>query len=86
MWWTKNTTGGNGSKPRCPKCVTHPVLVQSGLDEEKSLKCPVCKALFDRKGVKYDPNAPKKEVKGKSSFEDEVMQEQEDLWDHLWGN
>ena len=85
MWWTKNKPEGKNNGPRCPTCVTHPVLVKSGLGDEKSLKCPVCKALFNSKAVKYDPNAPKKKVDRRSSIEDELMEEQEELWDYLWG-
>lgn len=86
MWWTREEDDGKNNGPRCPYCVTHPVLVKSGYSDEKSLKCPVCKVLFDGNGVKYDPNAPRKEGRRKTSIEEEFMREKEELWDQLWGN
>ena len=86
MWWTREKTDGRNNGHRCPHCVTHPRLVKSGLGDKKSLKCPVCKVLFDGNGVKFDPNTPQKEVSRKTSVEEEFMREQEELWDHLWGN
>ena len=84
MWWIKNKSKENNSEPKCPVCVTHPVLVASGYEDKKSLKCPVCKALFNRLGLKYDPDAEKVKDPGKGpSLEDEVMQEQQELWEYF---
>ena len=85
MWWTKDKTEKESTKPRCPTCVTRPVLVQSGYGKEKGLKCPVCKVLFDSNGVKYDPDAKNKTGSRKFSTEEEVLQEQQELWESLWG-
>jgi len=83
MWWTRDNSEENSTKPRCPACFTHPVLVQSGYGDEKSLRCPVCKCLFNSNGVKYDPDA-KKNV-DQSSTTEEVLEEQQALWESLWG-
>ncbi|SPD75404.1 hypothetical protein PITCH_A580007 [uncultured Desulfobacterium sp.] len=87
MWWTKDNAGRNSTEPRCPACPTHPVLVQSGYEEQKSLKCPVCKTLFDSKGNKYDPNERKMKAFNRNySIEEEILREQEELWEYIWGN
>ena len=85
MWWTRDNTEGSNPAPRCQKCITHPVLVKSGHGDEKSLKCPVCKTLFNSKGVKYDPKALKNDGSKNASIDDELAQEQEELWEYLWG-
>ncbi len=85
MWWTKDKTKEESTRPRCPTCVTRPVLVQSGYGNEKSLKCPVCKVLFNSRGVKYDPDDQNKTGKNDSTIEEEVLKEQEELWESLWG-
>lgn len=85
MWWTKNKTDEESSKPRCPTCVTHPVLVQSGYSREKSLRCPVCKVYFDDKGNKYDPDSKSRKGNKNPSIKEEVEQEQQELWESLWG-
>jgi phage FluMu protein Com len=86
MWWTRNTTKQNSTEARCPACATHPVLVQSGYEDKKSLKCPVCKTLFDSKGIRYDPDEIKKKAINRDpSIEEEVYREQEELWENIWG-
>jgi len=85
MWWTRDKTKEESTQPRCPTCVTRPVLVQSGYGPEKSLKCPVCKVLFDSKGAKYGPDAKNKTESKKFSADEEVLQEQQELWESLWG-
>ena len=86
MWWIKDKTEERRTKPRCPTCVTHPALVQSGYGDEKSLKCPVCKVLFNHKGIKYDPDAVvKKDKKNPTTLEEELRKEQQELWEALWG-
>jgi len=86
MWWLKNRTEEKSTRPRCPNCATHPVLVQSGYGFEKSLICPVCKTLFDNKGVRYDPDAGNQKDNPDTQSEEDMMQEQQELWDTLWGS
>ncbi len=86
MWWTKDKTEEERTKPLCPDCSTHPVLVQSGYEQKKSLKCPVCKNLFNSNGAKYDPDSENSNDNKNSSLEDELLKEQQELWETLWGN
>ncbi len=85
MWWNSRKPKEKSTSPRCPTCVTHPIMVQSGYGEKQSLKCPVCKVFFNSKGIRYNPDAPKKKLTRQHEIEDELMHEQEELWEFLWG-
>lgn len=45
--WTRKTTGGFGSKPRCPNCSDHPVMGEFPPGAQLHWVCSRCNGVFD---------------------------------------
>lgn len=82
-WWDQDGSDPVGNPPRCDHCVTKPKLIQSGEGEPKSLKCPVCKQLFDNKGNKFDAAAY---AAASAERKSKLMTDEEEAWESIWGS
>lgn len=77
-WWDHDKS--NKAKGiTCKYCVTHPELIQTGLSEPKSLKCPICKAKFDNNGNIFDKQSYDSKVRY------ELEESMDDIWESIWG-
>lgn len=78
VWWDRDQTE-RVKGITCKICVTHPELVQTGHADPQSLKCPVCKELYNSEGIKYD------EEEYNAQLRRELEEEIEDSWNAIWG-
>lgn len=81
-WWDHDKSETTKKGKRCDHCVTKPRLIPSGQGDPKSLKCPICKGLFDDKGTRFDALAlealRKKQLK-------QLDDDEEESWESIWG-
>jgi len=81
-WWDQNNSEPTKKHKRCDHCVTKPRLVSSGQGEPKSLKCPVCKDLFNGEGIRFDPAALAAQ---RAEQAKKWKEEEEETWESIWG-
>ncbi len=75
-WWDIDPDEFLSKKPRCKVCVTHPILVRTGMSGPE-LKCPVCSNSYDLNGAKYVKKPP-----SKTSL---TSEDYEEAWKNIWG-
>jgi len=78
VWWDKDKSE-KVKGITCRICITHPELIQTGEADPRSLKCPVCKVIYNHNGIKYD------EEEHANKLQLELEEEVEDSWNTIWG-